>query len=145
MSLLSASIILYIKVKSQCYASLHCNEYGHLKTWSIHNAGIRLYRDRICAVDFLLHLENKQQIKTNNVETEAYSYLILVDCVIHVVHCYVTIYLHRDFICINIWMHWVLPFIGIEIKDIYEESSALKRKTTCRMKFDTKENFNIKK
>ena len=32
-----------------CLASLHCDEYGHLRTWNIYNAGKTLYMDRNCA------------------------------------------------------------------------------------------------
>ena len=66
MSLLSAPI----KGRFQGYASLNCDEYGQLRTWNIYNAGKTLYRDRSHVVEFLLHLENKQQIMPNNVETQ---------------------------------------------------------------------------
>ena len=35
-----------IKVRSQCYALLHCDAFGHLRTWHTYNAGKTLYRDR---------------------------------------------------------------------------------------------------
>ena len=28
-----------IRGRSRCYASLHCEENGHMTTWNIHNAG----------------------------------------------------------------------------------------------------------
>ena len=56
-----------IKGRSLCYASLHCEEYGHMRTWNIHNAGKTLY---IGIEEFSLHLENKQQIMQNNVEIQ---------------------------------------------------------------------------
>ena len=61
------------KGRSQCYASLHCEKYGYLGTWHItilYNAGKKLNRNRSCVGEFLLHLENKQQIMPNNVETK---------------------------------------------------------------------------
>ena len=50
--------------KSQWYDSLHCGEYGHLKTWNIRNVGkiLHVYRDRGRLVKFFffkLHLESK--------------------------------------------------------------------------------------
>ena len=32
-----------IKGRSPCYASLHCEEYRHMRTWNIHNTGKTLY------------------------------------------------------------------------------------------------------
>ena len=43
-----------IKGRSQCYASLHCDEYGHLRTWHVYNAGKTLYEDQSCVGEFLL-------------------------------------------------------------------------------------------
>ena len=58
------------KDRSQCYASLHCDEYGYLTTWHSCNAGITLYKDRSGVVEFfILQLENKQQSMPINVET----------------------------------------------------------------------------
>ena len=37
---------ILIKHRAQCYASLHCYEYGHLTTWNIRDADKTLYRDR---------------------------------------------------------------------------------------------------
>ena len=33
-----------IKGRSRCYASLHCEEYGHMRTWDIYNTGKMLHR-----------------------------------------------------------------------------------------------------
>ena len=44
---------------SQWYASLHCDEYGLLRTWYIYNVGKTLYRDLSHVVEFLLQLRNK--------------------------------------------------------------------------------------
>ena len=55
-----------IKGRSPCYASLHSEEYGHITTWNIHNAG----KHYIMGSKLLLQLENKQQIMQNNVETQ---------------------------------------------------------------------------
>ena len=38
---------------AKCYATLHCDEYGNLRTWHINNAGKTLYRDRNPVVEFL--------------------------------------------------------------------------------------------
>ena len=38
--------------------------------WHIYNTGKTLYSDRSFVVEFLLQLENKQQIMPNNVETQ---------------------------------------------------------------------------
>ena len=62
-----------IKGRSPCYASLHCEEYGDMRTWNIHNAWKTLYsvyKDRRRIVELLQQLENKQQIMQNNVETQ---------------------------------------------------------------------------
>ena len=58
--------------------SLHYDEFGHLRTWHINNAGKTLYRDRNHVVKVILQLENKQQSMPNNVETQhkhMYSYI----------------------------------------------------------------------
>ena len=80
-----------IKGRSPCYASLHWKEYGHTRTWHIHNTGKTLYRDRI--VELLLQLENKQQIMQNNVETwhNCMNSLYIGS------YPNGTLYLHRDF------------------------------------------------
>ena len=54
------------KGRSPCYASLHCEDYGHMRTWNIHNAGKTLH----IGIELLLQLENKQQIMQNNVGTQ---------------------------------------------------------------------------
>ena len=46
----------------QCYTSLHCDEYGYLRTWYIYNTVQSLYMDQSRVVDILLQLENGQQI-----------------------------------------------------------------------------------
>ena len=49
-----------IKCRSQCYASLHCDEYTHLRTWHVYNAGKTLYEDQSCVIECLLaHLSWK--------------------------------------------------------------------------------------
>ena len=67
-SLFSASVI----GRSQCFASLHSDEYGHLLvvTMYIYNQGKMLYTDQSHEVEFLLHLKKKQQVMPNNVETQ---------------------------------------------------------------------------
>ena len=62
-----------IKGLSQCYASLHCDEYGHLIIkYSVAHVKRRrnLYRNQSRVVEFFLHVENKQQIMPNNVEAQ---------------------------------------------------------------------------
>ena len=49
---------------------MHCNGYGHLRTWEIGKAGKTLYRVRSYVVVLSLHLKNKQQIMQNNLETQ---------------------------------------------------------------------------
>ena len=67
-----------IKGRSQCYASLHCEEYGHMRTWNIHKGGKTLYRDRSHIVVLLLQLENKQQIMQNNVRDSTQSHAFVI-------------------------------------------------------------------
>ena len=55
-----------IKGRSPCYASLHCEENVE---HSQRKENV-IYRDRSRIVEFLLQLENKQQIMQNNVETQ---------------------------------------------------------------------------
>ena len=64
--------------RSRCYALLHCKEYGHMRTWNIHNAGKTLYIGieamYLSISMFYLNiisitLENIQQIVQNNVKT----------------------------------------------------------------------------
>ena len=60
-----------IKGRSRCYASLHCKEYGHIRTWHIYNTGKTcMYRDRNRVVELLLKFENKPRIMQNNLETQ---------------------------------------------------------------------------
>ena len=59
-----------IKGRSPYYASLHCEEYGHMRTWNIHNAGKTLYIGIEDIVELSLQLENKHQIMQNNVEIQ---------------------------------------------------------------------------
>ena len=40
-----------VKDRSLCYASLHCGEYGYLKTLNIFNACKTLYRDQSLVVN----------------------------------------------------------------------------------------------
>ena len=44
-------IKIFLKLKTilklPCYASLHCDEYGHLRTWHIYNAGKRYIGGRV--------------------------------------------------------------------------------------------------
>ena len=47
---------------------VYYDEYGYLRTWNICDAGKTLYRGRDFVVEFLLHFENKQQIRPNNVK-----------------------------------------------------------------------------
>ena len=73
---------------SQCYPSLHCDKYGHLRKCHIYTAGKTLYKDNNSEIEFLLQLENKQM--QNNVETQDKTNNILIVCVIqssvHVCH-----------------------------------------------------------
>ena len=50
-----------IKGRSQCYALLYCDGYGHLRTWHIYNARKTLHKYRRRVVEFSLYLENKLQ------------------------------------------------------------------------------------
>ena len=88
-----------INGKSQCCCSLHCNEYRHLRTWHIYNAGKTLYKDRSRVVE-LFQMENKQQSMQNNVETQHRHICIrcsLVVCVIYSLpYMYITLNLHRE-------------------------------------------------
>ena len=66
-----------IKVRSPCFASLHCEEYGqiHVRTWHIYNKGKTLEA---------LQMENKQQIMQNNVDStqlHVFVIYIIVVCV----------------------------------------------------------------
>ena len=79
-----------IKGRSPCYASLHCEGYGHMRTWNIHKV---IYRDQSCVVELLLQLENKQQIMQNNVAHVFVIYWKFVKCRLP----YGTLYLHSDF------------------------------------------------
>ena len=64
MSLLPASI----KDRSQCYASLHCNEYGHLKTWHIYRKNEN-YKNMLSLYSMCFHVssinlkENKRTLE----------------------------------------------------------------------------------
>ena len=48
-----------IKGRSGCYVSLHCEEYGHMRTFKTQKKVI--YRDRSREVELKIELENKQQ------------------------------------------------------------------------------------
>ena len=66
----------HIKGRSRCYASLLCEEHGHVRTCHIYNTGKTLYM----GIEFSLQLENRQQIMPNNVETkhaQAHVFVIL--------------------------------------------------------------------
>ena len=49
-----------IKGSSQCYASLHCDEYGHLRTGYIYNAGKTLYREWNRVMENTRHATNER-------------------------------------------------------------------------------------
>ena len=42
---LKLKTIYIIKGRSHCYATLHCDVYGHPRTWLIYTSGKTLYRD----------------------------------------------------------------------------------------------------
>ena len=74
-----------IKDRSQCYASLHCDEYEHLRMWHIYNASKMLYRDRSHVVGFLLHLETNKSCQIMwrlNTSTCICNILVFFVCVI---------------------------------------------------------------
>lgn len=52
----NCSFFTHIKGRSQYYALLHNNKYGHLTKWNNCNAGNTLYKDQSHLVE---HLENK--------------------------------------------------------------------------------------
>ena len=97
-----------IKGRSPCYASLHCEEYGHTRTWNIQNAGKTLYINVKRIVELLLQLENKQQIIQNNVETRhnrLHSLYTGSFCyVAFPVACFTCIVTSQVFV--EIWMRW---------------------------------------
>ena len=48
-----------MKDRAQCYSSMYCDQYGHLRTYQIYNAGKTLYMDRSRVVELLLQFEKK--------------------------------------------------------------------------------------
>ena len=126
-----------IKGRSPCYASLHCEDYGLMRTWNIHNARktLIIYRDRSRIVKVLLQLENKQQIMQNNIETwhnRIYSLYIGALCNVAFPMARFTCIVTSQ-VFVEIWMHWALPFIQAE--SIYESCSALnKQSQPCMFK-----------
>ena len=57
----------HIKGRSQCYASLHCDDYVHNK--KVEHVQLYIWMEAICGRVFVT-VENKQQIMLNNVETQ---------------------------------------------------------------------------
>ena len=89
---------------SRCYASLHCEKYGHMRTWNIHNV---IYKgSKPCSRAFTTF--GKQQTMQNNVETQhkhMYSLYIGSLCNVAFPMAHFTCVLTSQ-VFVEIWMQW---------------------------------------
>ena len=105
-----------MKGRSEFYASLHCDQYGHLRTWNIYNAGTTLYRDLSRLVEFHHIWKKTSYAKYCGDSKQAHVFVIYWYVVLYSL-LFVTVYL-RDFTGIRESLNAMkLPFKGMERTD----------------------------
>ena len=96
-----------IKGRYECYASLHCEEDGHIKTW--YNTGKMLYGDQSCIVDLyaISKTNNKSCQIMWRINTSTYLLHTCMGCLCNITFptaCFTCIVTSQVFL--KFWMQW---------------------------------------